>query len=62
MQYLGSSEQTVGSRLGQHRRDIENGILNKAVAKHFDDTGSTVNDLVFVFKLLKSTDILRTGV
>ena len=46
VQYLGSSGQTPGARLLQHRRDIENGA-NKAVAIHFRDTKSTVDHLVF---------------
>ena len=46
MQYLGSSEQEVRKRLGQHKGDIQNRRLNKAVAKHFQDTKSTVADLV----------------
>ena len=59
MQYLGSSEQEVRRRLGQHKGDIQNMRLNKAVAKHFHDTRSTVADLVFVpFKLVKSSDRL----
>ena len=45
MQYLGSSEQEVRRRLGQHKGDIQNMHLNKAVAKHFHDTRSTVADL-----------------
>ena len=57
MQYIGSSEQEVRRRLGQHKGDILNMRLNKAVAKHFYDTRSTVADLMFVpFKLVKSTD------
>ena len=59
MQYLGSSEQEVRKRLGQHKGDIQNLRLNKAVAKHFHDTKSTVADLVFVpFKVVKSEDRL----
>ena len=54
-QYLGSSGQTPGERLGQHRRDIMGGA-DKAVAQHFRDTGSTVDDLVWrPFKRLVST-------
>ena len=46
-------------RLGGHKGDIENQRLNKAVAKHFHDTKSTVKDLVFVpFKRLRSNDRL----
>ena len=34
-------------------------VLNKAVAKHFHETGSSVNDIVFVpFKRVRSTDRL----
>ena len=40
--------------LGGHKGDIENRRLKKAVAKHFFDTKSTVEDIVFVpFKRLK---------
>ena len=42
-------------RLGGHKSDIENGRMNRAVAKHFHDTNSTVKDLVFVpFKRLRA--------
>jgi hypothetical protein len=59
VQYLGSSEQEPRRRLGGHKGDIENQRLNKAVAKHFHDTKSTVKDLVFVpFKRLRSNDRL----
>ena len=55
MQYLGSSEQEPVRRLGGHKGDIENRRLKKAVAKHFFDTKSAVEDIVFVpFKRLKS--------
>ena len=54
-QYLGSSTQEPRRRLGSHKSDIENQRVNKAVAKHFVDTKSTVQDLRFVpFKKLKS--------
>ena len=56
-QYLGSCIRTPGSRLGEHKRDIEQKNLKKAVAKHFADTGSTAADLVFVpFKKIKCND------
>ena len=55
MQYLGSSEQEPRRRLTGHKSDIENLKLKKAVAKHFHNTKSTVEDLVSVpFKRLKS--------
>ena len=55
MQYLGSSEQEPVRRLGGHKGDIENKRLKKAVAKHFFDSKSTVEDIVFVpFKRLRS--------
>ena len=58
-QYLGSSGQEPRRRLGSHKSDIENQRLNKAVAKHFFETKSTVKDLRFVpFKKLKSKDKL----
>ena len=43
-------------RLGEHRRDTLNGRLDKAVAKHFSDIKSTVNDLIFVPLKIKSND------
>ena len=46
--YGGQTGGTVGRRLGQHRRDIINRDETKAVARHFMETGSTVDDLVFV--------------
>ena len=58
-QYLGSSSREPRLRLGEHKGDIRNKRTNKAVAKHFHDTGSTIKDLVFVpFKRVKSTDRL----
>ena len=55
MQYLGSSEQEPVRRLGGHTGDIENRRFKKAVVKHFFDTKSTVEDIVFVpFKRLRS--------
>ena len=59
MQYLGRSEQEVRKRLGQHKGDIQNHWINKAVAKNFHNTRSKVADLVFVpFKLVRSEDRL----
>ena len=56
-QYIGSSSREPRFRLGEHRRDIQNGRLDKAVAKHFSDTNSSVKDLVFIpFKKIKSSD------
>ena len=57
MQYLGRSEQEVRKRLGQHKGDIQNHRINKAV--NFHNTRSKVADLVFVpFKLFRSEDRL----
>ena len=60
IQYLGSSGQTPGARLTQHRRDIMDGA-NKAVAVHFRDTRSTVDHLVFrpVKRLVSSHPAVR---
>ena len=56
-QYIGSSDRQPSVRLGEHRRDIENGKVEKAVPKHFQDTRSTAADLVFVpFKRIKAGD------
>ena len=56
-QYLGSSAREPRERLGEHRRDIEGDKVEKAVPKHFADTNSTVEDLVFVpFMLVRSRD------
>ena len=42
-------------RVGQHRRDIINRDETKIVARHFMETGSTVEDLVFVpIKIVKN--------
>ena len=42
-------------RVGQHRRDIINRDETKVVARHFMETGSTVEDLVFVpIKIVKN--------
>ena len=56
-QYLGSCIREPRDRLGEHRRDILNKNMKKAVAQHFHETGSTVADLVFVpFKKIKCND------
>ena len=56
-QYLGSSAREPRERLGEHRRDIEGGKVEKAVAKHFADSYSRVEDLVFVpFMRVRSSD------
>ena len=53
-QYLGSCSREPRERLGEHRRDIINGI-NKAIPIHFRETRSSVDDLVFVpFKRIRS--------
>ena len=39
-QYLGSSSREPRKRLGEHRRDISDGKVEKAVACHFADTHS----------------------
>ena len=44
-------------RCGEHRRDIENNLVTKAVPNHFHTIGSGVKDLVFVpFKKIFSSD------
>ena len=45
--YLGSCSREPRDRLREHRRDIENNTEEKAVAKHFMDTNSYAEDLVF---------------
>ena len=56
-QYLGSCIREPRDRLGEHRRDILNKKMDKAVAKHFHETGSSVADIVFVpFKRIKCND------
>ena len=57
---MGSSEQEPVRRLGGHKKDIGNKMLKKAVAKHFFNTKSTVEDLVLMpFKRLKSGNRLN---
>ena len=46
--YGGQTGGRVDRRLGQHRRSIINRDESKAVARYFMETGSTVEDLVFV--------------
>jgi hypothetical protein len=60
VQYLGSSGQTPGARLRQHRQDIMDGA-DKAVAKHFRDTRSSVDNLMFrpFMKLTASSPAIR---
>ena len=58
-QYLGSSAREPRQRLAEHRRDVAGGRVDKAVAKHFADTNSREEDLVFVpFKKIRSSNIL----
>ena len=62
IQYLGSSYREPRVRFGEHRRDIIDRNEEKAVSKHFLDTNSRVDDIVFVpFKKIRSRDrhILR---
>ena len=48
----------VDRRVGQHRRDIINKDETKVVARHFMETGSTVEDLVFVpIKVVKNKNM-----
>ena len=47
-QYLGSSSREPRKRLGEHRRDISDVKVEKAVACHFADTHSYEEDIVFV--------------
>ena len=59
IQYLGSSFREPRVRFGEHRRDIMDRNEEKAVSKHFVDTNSTVDDLVFVpFKRIRSNNRL----
>ena len=54
-QYGGQTGKEAGQRALGHGRDIENQKEDKAVAKHFKDTKSTRNDLIFTpVKKLKS--------
>ena len=56
-QYCGSSGREVRTRCGEHRRDISNKVVSKAVPAHFYSTGSGVEDLVMVpFKRVFSDD------
>ena len=45
--YLGSSCREPRDRLGEHKRDIENNEVQKAVPELFVNTHSYVEDLVF---------------
>ena len=54
-QYLGSSSREPRERLREHRRDIINMKLEKAVPEHFHSTRSNEDDIVFApFKRIKS--------
>ena len=46
--YGGQTGGRVDRRLGQHRRDIMNKDESKVVARHFMQTNSTVDDIIFV--------------
>ena len=45
-QYVGQSGATETTRMLQHVNDIVNGSVDKAVPKHFQDTGSTSGNLI----------------
>ena len=54
--YLGSCCREPRDRLGEHRRDIENNRIEKAVPELFVNTHSYVEDIVFrPFKRVKSS-------
>ena len=56
-QYAGQSGNTVGGRSTQHVNSIEDQDESKVVGKHFKDTHSTREDLVFTpFMKLKSSN------
>ena len=56
-QYLGSSSREPRERLKEHRGDIINGRLEKAVPRHFEDIRSTEDDIVFApFKRIRSSN------
>ena len=44
MQYVGKSTVEFSTRMGQHRRDIINQNLHKAVGEHFNRKGHKVSD------------------
>ena len=44
MQYVGKSTAEFSTRMGQHRRDITNQNLHKAVGEHFNRKGHKVSD------------------
>ena len=54
-QYLGSSAREPRRRFGEHRRDIMDGKVEKAVPCHFANTNSSEDDLVFApFRRVRS--------
>ena len=56
-QYLGSSCREPRERLKEHRRDIINGKVEKAVSKHFQESRSSEDDIVFApFKRVTSSN------
>ena len=56
-QYAGQTGATAGTRVGQHANSIDDQDESKVVGKHFKDTHSTREDLVFTpFKKLKSNN------
>merc|ERR1719234_1559349 len=56
--YGGQTGGRVDRRLGQHRRSIINEDETKAVARYFMETGSTVEDLIFVpIKIVKKQNL-----
>ena len=57
LQYLGSCNRKVSTRVGEHRRDIADKVKGKAVAEHFERIRSGVEDLVFIpFMRVRSDD------
>ena len=56
-QYTGQSGGIVAKRTLQHVNDIDNVRVEKAVPKHFQDTGSTSENLVMTpFKVIRSAN------
>ena len=54
-QYAGQSGGTVAQRTQQHANDIERERVEKAVPKHFNDTGSEKENMVMIpFRVIKS--------
>ena len=54
--YIGRTAETVEARFKQHKRDIEDRICQKTLARHFREGGHNIKQHLRMFLFLKVTD------